>query len=57
MSCPLCNDTGDQRYWEGRWRDERVENDRLRALLVRARNLWVDSRSMLWADINVALED
>lgn len=21
MTCPLCNDTGEQRYWEGRWRD------------------------------------
>jgi hypothetical protein len=31
MACPLCNDTGDQRYWEGRWRDEKAENERLRA--------------------------
>lgn len=22
MVCKLCNDTGDQRYWEGRWRDD-----------------------------------
>lgn len=22
MTCPLCNDTGNQRYWEGRWRDD-----------------------------------
>ena len=25
MPCPLCNDTGDQRYWEGRWRDADAE--------------------------------
>ena len=30
MPCPLCNDTGNQRYWEGRWRDEVAENRRLR---------------------------
>jgi hypothetical protein len=30
-TCKLCNDTGEQRYWEGRWRDERAENERLRA--------------------------
>lgn len=33
MTCKLCNDTGDQRYWEGRWRDERAENERLRVAL------------------------
>ena len=33
MTCPLCNDTGNQRYWEGRWRDEKAENERLRAAL------------------------
>ncbi len=26
MCCPLCVDTGQQRYWEGRWRDERALN-------------------------------
>lgn len=31
--CNLCNDTGEQRYWEGRWRDEKAENERLRAAL------------------------
>lgn len=31
--CPLCNDTGEQRYWEGRWRDEAAQNDRLRFAL------------------------
>lgn len=31
--CKLCNDTGEQRYWEARWRDEKAENDRLRAAL------------------------
>ena len=30
MPCPLCNDTGDQRYWEGRWRDEKARGERLR---------------------------
>ena len=29
MTCPRCNDTGDNRYWEGRWRDEKIENERL----------------------------
>lgn len=33
MVCKLCNDTGEQRYWEGRWRDEKAENERLRAAL------------------------
>jgi hypothetical protein len=33
MACKRCNDTGDQRYWEGRWRDEKAENERLRAAL------------------------
>lgn len=33
MTCKLCNDTGEQRYWEGRWRDEKAENERLRAAL------------------------
>lgn len=33
MTCPLCNDTGDQRYWEGRWRDEKADNERLRTAL------------------------
>jgi hypothetical protein len=33
MTCPLCNDTGEQRYWEGRWRTEKAENERLRAVL------------------------
>ena len=33
MACPLCNDTGDQRYWEGRWRDADTENAKLRAAL------------------------
>jgi hypothetical protein len=33
MTCPCCNDTGEQRYWEGRWRDEIAENERLRARL------------------------
>lgn len=33
--CKLCNDTGEQRYWEGRWRDEKAENERLRAALER----------------------
>ena len=33
MRCPLCNDTGDQRYWEARWRDEKAENERLLAAL------------------------
>lgn len=32
--CTRCNDTGEQRYWEGRWRDEKADNDRLRAALV-----------------------
>ncbi len=27
--CPLCNDTGNQRYWEGRWRDEKAINEAL----------------------------
>lgn len=31
--CKLCNDTGEQRYWEGRWRDEKAENELLRAAL------------------------
>jgi hypothetical protein len=30
MSCKLCNDTSEQRYWEGRWRDEKAESTRLR---------------------------
>ncbi len=29
MVCPLCVDTGNQRYWEGRWRDERALNEEL----------------------------
>lgn len=29
-NCPLCNDTGEQRYWEGRWRDEYARAERLR---------------------------
>ncbi len=33
MTCKFCNDTGEQRYWEGRWRDEKAENERLRAAL------------------------
>ena len=33
MACPLCNDTGDQRYWEGRWRDADAENAKLRVAL------------------------
>ena len=33
MTCKLCNDTGEQRYWEGRWRDEKAENERLMAVL------------------------
>jgi len=33
MSCPLCNDTGEQRYWEGRWRDEKSLNAKLLACL------------------------
>ena len=33
MACPLCNDTGDQRYWEGRWRDADAEIAKLRARL------------------------
>lgn len=37
MSCPLCNDTGNQRYWEGRWRDEKAENERLRDHLLSCR--------------------
>jgi hypothetical protein len=37
MACKLCNDTGDQRYWEGRWRDEKAENERLLAALTEAR--------------------
>jgi hypothetical protein len=32
-TCTVCNGTGDQRYWEGRWRDEAAENDRLRLAL------------------------
>jgi rubrerythrin len=35
MTCPLCNDTGEQRYWEGRWRDEKAENEKLRAEIER----------------------
>lgn len=34
MTCPLCNDTGEQRYWEGRWRDEKAQNERLRTTLL-----------------------
>jgi hypothetical protein len=34
--CPRCNDTGEQRYWEGRWRDEKAENERLQKLLLDA---------------------
>lgn len=33
----LCNDTGEQRYWDGRWRDEKAENEKLRAALRSAR--------------------
>lgn len=33
MTCPLCNDTGDQRYWEARWRDADAEIAKLRAAL------------------------
>ena len=36
MTCPLCNDTGDQRYWEGRWRDANAEIAKLRAALERS---------------------
>jgi hypothetical protein len=32
-TCTVCNGTGDQRYWEGRWRDEAAENERLRDAL------------------------
>lgn len=32
--CKLCNDTGEQRYWEARWRDEKAENERLREALL-----------------------
>jgi hypothetical protein len=27
--CPRCNDTGNSRYWEGRWRDTHAENQKL----------------------------
>jgi hypothetical protein len=27
--CPRCNDTGNARYWEGRWRDTHAENQKL----------------------------
>ena len=33
MTCPLCRDTGEQRYWEGRWRDERALNAELVGVL------------------------
>jgi len=33
VNCPRCNDTGEQRYWEGRWRDEKAENEKLLARL------------------------
>lgn len=36
--CRLCNDTGDQRYWEGRWRDADAELVRMREALGQARN-------------------
>jgi hypothetical protein len=28
--CPRCNDTGNARYWEARWRDEKAEIERAR---------------------------
>jgi hypothetical protein len=37
MPCPLCNDTGEQRYWEARWRDADAENKKLRGELSEAR--------------------
>jgi hypothetical protein len=44
MNCPLCNDTGDQRYWEGRWRDERADNERLETIIRRRTKLLDDQR-------------
>jgi hypothetical protein len=37
--CPRCHDTGEQRYWEGRWRDEKAENERLQKKLEREAKL------------------
>src|SRR5262245_46630409 len=34
----MSDDTGAERYWEGRWRDEAKENDRLRAELETCRS-------------------
>lgn len=52
MVCPLCNDTGEQRYWEGRWRDADAA---LRALYddcadyIRLNNLYrADGKSAIW---------
>ena len=36
MTCPRCNDTGEQRYWEGRWRDTNTEMVRLRWAIYQA---------------------
>jgi hypothetical protein len=44
MSCKLCNDTGEQRYWEARWRDEKAEIERLRAALRDLVDRWATER-------------
>jgi hypothetical protein len=54
MACPLCNDTGDQRYWEGRWRDSDAEATRLRKFLEIAVDAYEDehgapNREAHWA--------
>ena len=62
MVCPLCNDTGDQRYWEGRWRDTDAENAKLRSMLARvATQLYnpfePDNQAPLYLDLMEALKE
>lgn len=42
----LLRSGGANRYWEGRWRDEAKENERLRAALLIVRDLKVPWQSM-----------
>lgn len=37
--CERLGQGGAERYWEGRWRDEKAENDRLRALVAELREV------------------
>jgi hypothetical protein len=59
MTCKLCNDTGEQRYWEGRWRLEKaINDDLLEALLLLKETIGVctvDQEMLAWGKATDAI--